>query len=366
MSSGAPATGRAVGRVAVGMSGGLDSSVVAALLQEQGVEVIGLTLHMFTEGSRCCSLDDIDRARRICDELGVAHATVNVVEFFRQRIIQPFLEEYLRGRTPSPCVLCNQHVKFGALQTRALQLGCTHVATGHYVRITREDGRYRLRQARDPAKDQSYFLHRLSQQQLSRALFPLAAWTKREAAAYAERRGLPVRTSSHAESQDLCFVPADGHGALIEAHHPEVRRTGEIVDVAGQVVGTHPGAHHFTIGQRKGLGVAARARLYVRDVDPKQNRVVVGPREALYDRAFTVEDMHWIAGAPPAASFSSDVRVRYRTGRVRGQVEVASPPTVRIVLDEPQFAITPGQAAVLYQDDEVLGGGWIGAVERAS
>jgi tRNA-specific 2-thiouridylase len=352
-------------RIGVGMSGGLDSSVVAALLRERGYDVMGLTLHLFKEGSRCCSIDDIDRARRICDRLDIPHATIQLVDYFRDTIIRPFIDEYLRGRTPSPCVLCNQHVKFGALQTRALQLGCTHVATGHYVRMTCENGRYRLHRASDGIKDQSYFLHRLSQEQLARSIFPLDTWTKGEVASYAESRRLPVRTSSKAESQDLCFVPDDGHAAFIEQHVPGVRRTGDIVDLQGTVVGTHVGAYRYTVGQRKGLGVAARSRLYVRQVDPDDNRVEVAPREDLYDRAFTVKDMHWIAGEAPATSFHSQVRVRYRTGAAPCRVDVDSPQALRITLAQPQFAITPGQAAVLYHEDEVLGGGWIGAVGPA-
>ncbi len=344
------------------MSGGLDSTVVAALLKEQGHEVMGLTLHMFKEGSRCCSIEDIDRSRRICDLLGIAHATVNVVDYFRDTIIEPFIDEYTRGRTPSPCVMCNQYVKFGALHTRALQLGCTHVATGHYVRVDHHEGRYRLLRAEDHRKDQSYFLHRLSQEQLSRCVFPLADWQKTDVAAYAEKHQLPVNTSSKGESQDLCFVSDDGHAAFIEQHRPELRREGNIVSTDGAVVGSHHGFHQYTIGQRKGLGVAAASRLYVRDIDPATNQVVVGPREELFDRAFAVSDMHWIAGAPPAESFDCDVRVRYRTSMASSHIKTDSAGTVSVTLDEPQFAITPGQAAVLYRGDEVLGGGWIDRV----
>lgn len=350
------------GLIGVGMSGGLDSTVAAALLQEQGRQVMGLTLHMFKEGSRCCSIEDIDRARRICDLLEIPHATVNVVEYFRQTIIEPFVAEYARGRTPSPCVLCNQYVKFGALHTRALQLGCTHVATGHYVRVDRRDGRYRLLRARDRSKDQSYFLHRLSQAQLARCLFPLESWTKAEVAAYARDRGLPVNTSSKFESQDLCFVPDDGHASFVEGIRPDLRATGEIETPEGRTVGRHEGFHRFTVGQRKGLGVAATERLYVRQLDPARNRVVVATRDQLYDREFTAADIHWVSGTPPPQPLACEVRVRYRTGMAGCRLEPQGDRNARILLDEPQFAVTPGQAAVFYQDEEVLGGGWIEAV----
>ena len=347
-------------RVGVGMSGGLDSSVVAALLKEQGHEVIGLTLHMFREGSRCCSVEDIDRSRRICDALDIPHSTVQAVDFFRSTIIEPFVKEFVRGRTPSPCVLCNQYVKFGALHDRALQLGCSHVATGHYVRVEKRDGVYHLLRARDLKKDQSYFLHRLSQAQLSRCLFPLESWAKTDVAAYAERTGLPVSTSSKAESQDLCFVPDEGHAPLIESYHPELKRRGDIVNDSGKVLGEHAGYHRYTVGQRKGLGVASSSRLYVKRIEPEANRLVVGSREELLERELTIDDIHWISGEPPGESFECKIRVRYRTPAVAAEIRMRSGTSVSVRLSEPQFAITPGQAAVFYDGDEVLGGGWIG------
>jgi tRNA-specific 2-thiouridylase len=353
-------------RIGVGMSGGLDSSVVAALLHEQGYEVIGLTLHMFREGSRCCSADDIDRARRVCDFLGIAHSTINVVDYFQEAIVQPFVEEYMRGRTPSPCVHCNQYVKFGALHTRAMQMGCAFVATGHYVKVElRADG-YHLLCASDRHKDQSYFLHRLSQVQLSRCLFPLESWHKPEVAAYAERRALPVSSEAKAESQDLCFVSDEGHGPFLETVHPELKQRGEIVDSGGTTLGTHPGYHHFTVGQRRGLGVAASGRLYVQYIDPVANRIVVGGREALLTRECTVDDVHWIAEHPPPVGLRCQVRIRYRTPAAPAELTVSSPRRVHVHFDKPQFAIAPGQAAVIYLEEEVLGGGWIGGPYRSS
>lgn len=346
-------------RVGVGMSGGLDSSVVAALLREQGHDVIGLTLHLFKDGSRCCSIEDIDRSRRICDQLGIPHSTIHAVDLFRKTIIEPFVESYAEGRTPSPCVQCNQYVKFGALHTRALQLGCSHVATGHYVRVAYEGERFHLHRAADTAKDQSYFLHRLSQDQLARCLFPLATWTKPEVAAYADSKALPVNLSSKAESQDLCFVSDDGHGRLVEEERPGLARKGEILDEAGRQLGTHRGIHHYTIGQRRGLGVASTQPLYVKTMDAGRQTLVLAPREHLFQKSFRVGDIHWIAGEPPARAFRIGVRVRYRSGARNAAVALADDAVADVTVDEPCFAITPGQAAVFYDGDEVLGGGWI-------
>jgi len=350
-------------RVAVGMSGGLDSSVVAALLTERRFEVIGLTLHLFKEGSRCCSEEDIERSRRVCAALGIRHYTVNAVQTFEERIIRPFVAEYARGLTPSPCVVCNQQIKFGALQERALLLGCDYVATGHYVRVTRGEERFRLLRGRDAKKDQSYFLHRLSQRQLAHSLFPLESWEKRAVAQYAREHELPVSTSSKAESQDLCFVSDAGHSRYIESRRPELKRKGPIVATDGSVLGEHQGIHRYTVGQRRGLGVAATAPLYVKEIDATANRIVVGSRDEVTKRTCRVRDMHWIAGSPPAREFACAVRVRYRHRAAPARVRLEGDGDAELEFDAPQFAITPGQAAVCYHGDEVLGGGWI-APER--
>lgn len=354
-------------RVAVGMSGGLDSSAVASMLMEQGHEVIGLTLRMFQDGSRCCSIEDIERAQRVCGHLGIRHYAMNVIDRFEELVIARFVEDYAKGRTPSPCVLCNEFIKFGDLQRRALQLGCTHIATGHYVRVEEDHGFWRLRKGRDAKKDQSYFLHRLSQEQLSRCIFPLESMNKPEVAAYAEERKLPVMTSSKMESQDLCFVTDDGHAAFVGARHPELEQAGEIVDIDGNFLGKHPGIHHFTVGQRRGLGVAAGDRLYVTDLDAGNNRVVAGSRHAAESTTCRVTDIHWVAGTPPETtedSFPIGVRVRYRTPTAEARVEFENAAEARVYFNEPQFAITPGQAAVFYREDEVLGGGWIEVEKR--
>lgn len=353
-------------RVAVGMSGGLDSSVVAALLQEQGYEVIGLTLHLFKEGARCCSIEDVNRSRDVCDTLGIRHATINGVEYFENTIIGPFIEGYAGGRTPSPCVLCNQYVKFGLLQDRARQLGCSHVGTGHYVRKEWREHAWHLYRAKDSKKDQSYFLHRLSQEQLSRCLFPLESWTKQQTAAYAETRRLPVNIESKAESQDLCFVPDDGHGRYVEEKRPDLKRTGRIVDPEGNSLGEHTGIHHFTIGQRKGLGVAAAERLYVKELNPSANEVVLAPRQELQSNHCFAEQFHWLTAPPAEKRFQCTARVRYRHEAAAVEVICHRDSQVELLFKEPQFAITPGQAAVLYLGDEVLGGGWISTRREAA
>ncbi len=347
-------------RVAVGMSGGLDSSVVASLLKDQGHEVIGLTLHLFKEGSRCCSLEDVQRAQRVCEHLGIRHYTLNAVDLFEETIIQPFVDEYTRGRTPSPCVLCNQYIKFGILHTRAEQLGCSHVATGHYVRIEKNDDGWHMYRGRDAKKDQSYFLHRLSQEQLERSLFPLEGWSKDRVRAYADERALPVSISSKAESQDLCFITEAGPAPFVEQYRPEVKRDGEIRNPDGKALGAHHGIHRYTVGQRKGLGVAAGAPLYVKEIDPVTNTVFVGFREQVRSESCRLDDVHWIAGRPPDPERTYAIRLRYRHDGVSSRFTAVNEHTLDVHFDEPQFAVAPGQAGVFYDGDEVLGGGWIG------
>ena len=346
-------------RIAVGMSGGLDSSVAAALCVDEGREVIGLTLHMFKEGSRCCSIEDVERARRLCEHLGIRHYVINAIEWFEANVIRHFVEEYARGRTPSPCVLCNEFIKFGMLHERAGQLGCSAVATGHYARVESRNGSLSLERPTDRKKDQTYFLHRLSQEQLKRSLFPLAGWTKEQAAKYAAEKGLPIHSAAVSESQDLCFVPDDGHAAFVEARRPDLKRGGQILDAEGKLLGRHEGCHRYTLGQRRGLGVAAPTRLYVQELDAEANRVVLGAREDVLSRECLVEDVHWISGAAPADQFSCTGRVRYRHEAAAVHVTILPDQRMQLEFEEPQFAITPGQAAVLYDGETVLGGGWI-------
>lgn len=345
------------GRVAVGMSGGIDSSVAAALLVEQGREVIGFTLHMFKEGSRCCSLEDVQRARRVCEHLGIRHYTLNVVEQFEREVIVPFADAYANGLTPNPCIFCNRRFKFGVLLDRARALGCERIATGHYVRLVSTPDGLLLRRGLDSAKDQSYFLHRLTQEQLRHCLFPLGELRKEDVRRIAAEKKIP--TTGMRETADLCFITDAGPAPLIERYHPEARREGPIVDASGRVLGRHQGLHHFTIGQREGLRVAAPHRLYVRELIPQTNTVVVGRREEVLQDTCLVEDVFWQIGRPPSRESTLTVRLRYQHPGVAATWEELAPGRLRLHFAAPQFAVTPGQAAVFYDGDVLLGGGWI-------
>ena len=342
-------------RIAIGLSGGIDSSVAAALLVDAGWEVIGFTLHMFKEGSRCCSLEDVQRARRVCDHLGIRHYTLNVVDEFEREVIRPFADAYAAGRTPNPCIFCNRHFKFGELVNRARALGCTHVATGHYVRIEHTPEGARLRRGLDPGKDQSYFLHRLTQDQLQSCDFPLGDLMKDEVRRIAAEKQIP--TTGMRETADLCFITAAGPAPLIEKYHPEARRDGPIVDETGRALGTHPGLHHFTIGQREGLRVAAPHRLYVRELRPDTNTVVVGQRERVMSPGCEVSDVYWQWPGPRPATLT--VRLRYQHPGVAAELEDLGGGRARLRFAEPQFAVAPGQSAVFYDGDAILGGAWI-------
>ncbi len=335
--------------IAVGMSGGVDSSVAAALLVEEGHEVTGFTARMW-EGD---SGEAIRRAQKVAAQLGIRHHVLDATEHFQRMVLDPFLSEYFSGRTPSPCILCNQHVKFGHLFLQARKLGCTHVATGHYGRISQRDGFWRLHRAADPKKDQSYFLHRLSQEQLEHAVFPLSAWIKERVREFAAQKALPIL--ARGESQDLCFLPDGDYPGFVERHFPELKRAGNIVDEQGRVLGRHEGYHRFTIGQREGLGVAAATRLYVKEVRPERNEVVLGPRENVMSAGCLLEDVHWIAEAPDR--LACRVQLRYRHAGVDSVVEKLENGGARVIFGEEQFAVTPGQSAVFYDGDEVLGGG---------
>lgn len=344
-------------RVAVGMSGGMDSSAAAALLVEQGHEVIGITGHMWREGARCCSLDDIDRAIKVCGCLGIRHYVVETGDFFSERIVQSFVSDYAHGKTPSPCIRCNQVIKFGVLLREGLRLGATHFATGHYARLEQRDGGWHVLRGRDRDKEQSYFLHRLFQEQLAHVLLPLGDWTKERAAAYAREKSLPVVPGS--ESHDLCFVSDEGYAIFLERHRPDLRKAGPVVDTKGNVIGQHDGFYRFTVGQREGVGVASGERLYVKEVRADTNTVVVGTREDVTRATCRVEDVHWISGKAPAENRRFDVQLRYRHAGAPSTVSLLQDNAAEVRFDEPQFAVTPGQAAVFYDGDEVMGGGWI-------
>jgi len=368
-------------RIAVAMSGGVDSSTAAALLREAGHEIIGFTMQLWDQRrnlvldengeplpSRCCSLDDVYDARRVAQQLGFPFYVLNLERDFERAVVQPFVQSYLSGETPIPCVACNSRLKFASLDRLAHSLGCERVATGHYARIVRDDetGRYKLLRGRDRHKDQSYFLWELTQQQLARAIFPLGDLTKEEVRAAARRFGLTV--AEKAESQEICFVPDGDYAGFIdrylEAEGGERPPVGEIISTSGEVLGTHKGIHNYTVGQRRGLGIAHGRPLYVVAIDAERNRVIVGESEDLLSREFSAAGVNWVACDEPTVPVRAEVRVRYRHEAAPATIEVTGEGRARVRFDEPQRAITPGQATVFYRGDEVLGGGWIVRVRR--
>jgi tRNA-uridine 2-sulfurtransferase len=346
-------------KVAVGMSGGVDSSVAAALLIEQGCEVVGFTLFLRDGALKCVSEADVETAAAVANDLGIEHHVIDARREFEARIVRYFAAEYASGRTPSPCVLCNPTIKFGLLFERAAQLGCERMATGHYARIERDgDGLCHLFKNPDARKDQSYFLQRLRQDQLSRTIFPLAEWTKERVRACAAARGL--RCAAHSESQDLCFAEQGGYAELVESIHPSLAEGGDIVDLQGNSLGRHPGIHHFTVGQRRGPGVAVGERYYVARIDGDSQRVVMGPRADCSCSECTITDVNWIAGAEPESLEGLILRPRYRHPGAEGALtRRGGAGAYSVQFKESQFAIAPGQALAVYAGDELLGGGWI-------
>jgi len=346
-------------RVVVAMSGGVDSSVAAARVVARGDEAIGVTMHLAGSRSRCCSLDDADDARRVAAQLGMRFYVANYTEAFREEVTLPFADAYLAGRTPIPCVACNQSFKFDHLLERARVFGAEKVATGHYARVDRdpETGLLRLRRARDADKDQTYFLFGLDQAQLAAAEFPLGELSKDEVREQARELGLG--TWDKPESQEICFVPDGDYAAVVETLRPEaLPGPGDIVDAAGSVLGRHAGIHHFTVGQRRGLGLGGERRLYVTSIDAARNRVVVGEERDLDAPVARVEDVRWVAGCAPEAGARAEVRVRHRHEPAPARLE-PGPDGTRVHFDAQVRALAPGQAAVFYRGDEVLGGGWI-------
>jgi tRNA-specific 2-thiouridylase len=349
------------GCVVVGMSGGVDSSVAAALLVERGYRVIGITMNLAGSGYRCGSLENADDARRVADQLGIRFYVADYQDRFREEVIEPFFADaYLSGRTPSPCVVCNQRFKFRRLLEQGRALGAGAVATGHYARIDTDacSGEHRLRRARDSRKDQSYFLFRLGPEQLRSTLFPLGELTKSEVREKA--RALGVATAEKPESQEICFVPDGDYARVVEeVGEAGLPREGEIVDREGTVLGRHKGVHHFTVGQRRGLGVSGTRRLYVSEVDAERNRVVVGGPNELFCAGARIEGLSWVSGRPPPFPVRALVQVRYRHPGAPARLEIHTNGELRAHFDEPVRAVAPGQAAVFYDGDVVLGGGWI-------
>ena len=345
------------------MSGGVDSSVAAALLAEQGHDVIGLSMQLYDQrggesfGS-CCTLDDLHDARRVASSLGIPHYIVNFERQFEETVIANFVREYVSGRTPIPCAHCNSDLKFSTLLDRARGFGAEHVATGHYARVEqRADGRWLLKRSADREKDQSYFLFSLTQEQLARAAFPVGALTKPRVREEAHRLGLQV--AEKPDSQEICFVPSGDYAAFVAKKNPALVRGGPIVDEQGQKLGEHGGVHRFTVGQRKGLGVSAPAPLYVLKLQPDTSTVVVGPRGALERTTLTASGVNWIACGPPQEWLPVQGQIRHRHSAAPGRVRALPEGRAELEFNEPQAAITPGQAVVFYDDDVVVGGGWI-------
>jgi len=347
------------GRIVVAMSGGVDSSVAAGLLVQRGYEAVGVTLKLSGSASRCCSLADADDARRVAERLGIRFFVANYAERFHTEVMEAFADEYLAGRTPIPCVTCNSRFKFEYLIARARVFGARGVASGHYARVDRdpETGLFRLRCAEDAGKDQTYFLFELTQAQLANVQFPLGDMKKSEVRETARAMGLT--TAEKPESQEICFVPDGDYAAAVERIRPgSLPGPGEIVDARDTVVGHHAGIHRFTVGQRRGLGVASGERLYVTGIDAGSNRVRVGRETELGVTEARVERVNWIAGSPPAAPVRARVKVRYRHAGALAEIEPVDG-AARLHFDEPVRAVAPGQAAVFYDGDSVLGGGWI-------
>lgn len=346
--------------VLVAMSGGVDSSVAACLLHEAGHEVLGSHMKLVhTEGVEhgCCGPQAEADAKAVAEHVGFAFEVADLSEVFEERVIADYVGEHERGRTPNPCVRCNERIKFGAFLDRARSLGFDLVATGHYARRVRgADGRWRLLRGIDRAKDQSYMLHTLGQDELERSLFPIGEQTKDETRAHARRLGLPV--AGKPDSQELCFVPRTDGGAFLAERAPHLVREGEMVDPEGRTLGTHAGAHRFTIGQRRGLGVSTGERSYVVDVDASANRVVVGPDELLARRGLRAESVRWVSG-PPAGPTEAEVQIRYNGEAAPAVVEPLAADQVRVTFRVPQRAIAPGQSVVFYAGEELLGGGII-------
>ena len=354
-------------KILVAMSGGVDSSVAAALLVEQGHEVAGATIRTWASNTcvdrntrSCCGLTGVEDAREVAERLGIRYWVFNFEEEFKRHVVDYFASEYLKGRTPNPCIACNEHIKFRLFLRRARQLGFDAVATGHYAQLAQDgaSGNYYIEEGIDPTKDQSYVLFPLGQEVLAHLHFPIGNYRKTEIRERARALGLSS-VMEKPDSQEICFIPSNDHGTFLEREFDAPKQSGVIRTKDGKILGTHPGYYHFTRGQRRGLGVAHSERLYVLETIPATNEVVVGTKEEVLDLEFRVSRVNWFL-KPRGKNFRSEVKIRSQHSKAPAAIEMVNEEEVRVRFEEPQEAVTPGQAAVFYEGSKVLGGGWIG------